>query len=163
MYSVIFLILSRNFVWTRLLLKIYLLKLYLVCLIIYYRSVGVLDLTESQNILIYSNWLITKSTFLMSVFWDWKFYRNCENNLMAGGWRDVSLLGRIWLVSDCCGLVCAAMTWSLGKNNFLPFEIRNFQRRNMSLTSSFFEWHFFLRLLHYRIRQTIAQSTRLDE
>jgi len=32
---------------------------------------------------------------------------------MAGGWRDISLLGRIWLVSDCCGLVCAAMTWGL--------------------------------------------------
>jgi len=38
-----------------LLLKIYLLKLYLFCLIIYYRSVGALDLTDSQNILIYYN------------------------------------------------------------------------------------------------------------
>ena len=143
MYTVIFFNILKKIVWTRLLLKNYLLKLF-ICLIIYYRSVGALDLTESQNILILSNWLITKSTFfLMSVSLDWKFYRNCENNLMAGGWRDVSLLGRIWLVSDCCGLVCAAMTWSLGKNNFLPFEIRNFQRRNTSLTNFFFEWHFF--------------------
>ena len=46
---------STNFNEQGLLLKIYLLKLYLVCLIIYYRSVGALDLTDSQNIRIYSN------------------------------------------------------------------------------------------------------------
>lgn len=33
--------------------------------------------------------------------------------MAAGGWRRVALLGRIWLVKDCCGLVCAAMTWGL--------------------------------------------------
>ena len=33
---------------------------------------------------------------------------------MAGGWREVAVLGRIWLVTDCCGLVCAFITWLLG-------------------------------------------------
>ena len=33
---------------------------------------------------------------------------------MAGGWREVAVLGRIWLVTDCCGLVCACITWLLG-------------------------------------------------
>lgn len=32
---------------------------------------------------------------------------------MAGGWREVAVLGRIWLVTDCCGLVCAFITWLL--------------------------------------------------
>jgi len=32
---------------------------------------------------------------------------------MAGGWRNVAFLGRIWLVTDCCGLVCAFITWML--------------------------------------------------
>ena len=34
---------------------------------------------------------------------------------MAGGWRNVAFLGRIWLVTDCCGLVCAFITWMLGE------------------------------------------------
>ena len=31
----------------------------------------------------------------------------------------MAFVGRIWLVTDCCGLVCAFITWLLGKFFFL--------------------------------------------
>ena len=41
--------------------------------------------------------------------------RTGKYKMAAGGWRRLPVVGRVWLVTDCCGLVCAGMTWGLGK------------------------------------------------
>ena len=45
--------------------------------------------------------------------------RTGKYKMAAGGWRRLPVVGRVWLVTDCCGLVCAGMTWGLGKFEIL--------------------------------------------